>query len=424
MKVLVLGNGGREHALAWKIGQSPQCEKIYLHPGNAGSIRAGLEPLPSLSPQADAAQIAGKAKDLGVSLVVIGPEVLLADGYADFLRTEGLNVVGPGKIAAQLETSKAFAKEFMQRAEVPTADFLVAESDKELLNLLQDRQSWPVVLKLDGLAAGKGVVIADSFADAENFAEAVWGRWEFGRAHHRVVVEEFIVGKELSLIGLCDGSQFIALSSATDFKRIGDGNTGPNTGGMGSLSPSPLYTPELEKVVRETVIDRILAQMKKESIEYRGALYIGLMIDDEGRPFVLEFNVRFGDPETQALVLRLDSDFIEVLDHTARGMLKLCPRPTWSSRVSLYVVAASEGYPTRPVLGDAISGIEAVHPSTQVFFSGVKESEGKLVTAGGRVLGLGTTAETFDIARSQIYKDLRRVDWRGIQFRSDIGATP
>ena len=421
MKVLVLGSGGREHALAWKIQQSPRCEKILVHPGNAGTVSRGFSKL-SGPDNMPVEEIARAAKEMGIELVVIGPEGLLAQGYANFLRKAGFQVFGPDQFAAQLESSKIFAKEFMTRGGIPTAPYLVTDDDRELLLLATERHSWPVVLKLDGLAAGKGVVIAESARDVEDFATRIWVNKEFGPGPHQILIEEFILGRELSYIGICDGETFVPLASATDFKRINDGNLGPNTGGMGSISPSPYFSEKLEKKIQERIIDRILKQFKSDGMDYRGALYVGLMIDDNDDPHVLEFNARFGDPETQALVLRLDSDLIDLLSLASQKDLKSCPKAKWTAEVSLYVVAAAEGYPGKVRTGDPISGLEALAPKTTVFFSGVATEGNHLVTGGGRVLGLGTLAASFESARTQLYRDLKRVHWHGIHYRNDIGG--
>jgi len=421
MKVLVLGTGGREHAIAWKIRQSPACERVYLHPGNAGTAVAGFPTFDNIAID-DLSALTKHAQDIGIGLVVIGPEALLEKGYADAFRKAGFPVVGPNQAAAQLETSKVFAKEFMRRAKVPTADFFVIDNFQEMLALKETRRSWPVVLKLDGLAAGKGVVIAENTRDIENFADRIWQQNEFGRGQHKVVVEEFIEGKELSYIGLCDGSTFVPLATATDFKRVGDHNTGPNTGGMGSISPSPYFSAELETKIKKDILGPVLNQLAKDGLDYRGALYIGLMIDAQGCPHVVEFNARFGDPETQAVLLRLQTDFIDLLVHTADATLIQSVSPEWTPGVSVYVVAAAEGYPANPRRGDPITGLELVERSTQVFFSGVSGSGDSLMTNGGRVLGLGTTGPDFAVVRDQIYRDLRRVDWQGIHYRKDIGA--
>lgn len=421
MKLLVLGTGGREHALAWKLLQSPLCESLYFHPGNPGAMACGVKPLPDFSDLADLAGLTSKVKQLGIDLVVIGPESLLAIGCADFLRKAGLNVVGPNKLEAQLESSKIFAKEFMTKARIPTASHFIAEDDRDLFGLLADRRTYPLVLKLDGLASGKGVVVASSVKDVESFIDRIWIKKEFGAGPHRVLVEEFIEGKELSYIGLCDSLNFIPLSSANDYKRAGNQNTGPNTGGMGSVSPSNILTDELESKIESRITIPLLKQMQKDGFDYRGALYIGLMIDHNNDPYVLEFNARFGDPETQALMLRLDSDLVDLLQHTATATLSQISKPKWKPETSLYVVAAAEGYPESPRKGDAISGLETLDNQVQVFFSGVSIDNGSLYTNGGRVLGLGTLASNRQEARDRIYKNLQRVHWKGIQYRDDIG---
>jgi len=411
MKILVLGSGGREHALAWKIAQSPRCDVVFIHPGNAGHRLKGFKNLPS-TPNAPRA-IADTAKKIGISLIVIGPEALLAQGYADFFRQEGFQVVGPNQNAAQVETSKVFAKQFMERAGIPTASYFVVNHASELIHQLSENLVWPVVLKLDGLAAGKGVTIAKNVQDVRTFAKQF--------STERVIIERFISGKELSYIGLCDGKHFIPLSSATDYKRIGDGNSGPNTGGMGSISPSPYFSVALETKIRTQIAQKLLSQFQKEQMDYRGALYIGIIVDDKGEPFVLEFNARFGDPETQAILLRLKSDFVELLKHTAEGSLEECLPLQWEQQPSVYVVGAAKGYPESPVTGASISGVNAIDSTAQLFYSGVEEREGNLVTSGGRVLGIGAMGADFNQAREKAYRNIRKIHWDGIKVRSDIG---
>jgi phosphoribosylamine---glycine ligase len=306
MKCLVLGAGGREHALAWKLKQSPSCTGVVLHPGNAGTRKIGIASLGE-GVQDDLESVLHQAKAHNFDLVVIGPEAYLAKGYADKFREDGLLVVGPSKFAAQLETSKVFAKEFMTRAGIPTASFSVASSEEELRE--QVAGQIPIVLKLDGLAAGKGVVVATKDSDVDDFCNRVWKQHEFGKRSHRVVIESCLTGRELSYIGLCDGHRFLPFTSSSDYKRVGDGNTGPNTGGMGVVSPSPVFTEDLDGKIQTRIIQPLLAQFKKDHLFYRGALYVGIMVDEKGNPFVLEFNTRFGDPETQAILPRLKTDF-------------------------------------------------------------------------------------------------------------------
>ncbi len=422
MRCLVLGGGGREHALAWKIKQSPRCEGVFLHPGNAGSRQT----LPSFgaTPLTDLPALIAKSEQARIDLVVIGPETLLARGYADAFRKAGFLVVGPSEAAARLETSKLFAKNFMQRAGIPTAPFFSAESAEELLSLTQARSAFPLVLKLDSLAAGKGVVIAHNEQDVQAFCQAVWSENRFGVENPVVVVEDFIEGSELSYIGLCDGKNFLPLPSATDYKRVGDFDAGPNTGGMGSVSPSPYLSSDLEKKINKDVIGKLLSQLEKEKIDYRGALYVGVMVSAEGMPYVLEFNARFGDPETQAVLIRLESDLIQLLEHTARGTLSACPRPVASAGVSLFVVGAAPGYPDAPKTGDRIALKRAVDPQIQIFYAGVNEDGAGLVTEGGRVLGVGGKAANWEDAREKVYDNLERIGWNGIHYRKDIGVFP
>lgn len=420
MRVLVIGTGGREHALAWKAAESPRCEKVFLHPGNPGAARTGFLPLPGAPKGIEAISTAAKRER--VDLVVIGPETLLAEGYADALRKDGFRVVGPGREGARLESSKLFAKQFMQRAKVPTAPFQVARSADELSGLTASRRKWPVALKLDGLAAGKGVVIASGEADVSAFATKIWTEGAFGPGPHTVLVEEFLPGREVSLIGLCDGETFTPLPTATDFKRVGDGDTGPNTGGMGVLSPSPYFTPTLAERARREVIEPVLAGLRREGIAYRGALYVGLMVSPDGTPFVLEFNARFGDPETQGILPRIAGDFTEWLEAVAEGRLaERGPIPE-TKDASVYVVAAAEGYPDRPSTGDVIETVPPPAPPTQIFYAGVAEESGRLVTAGGRVLGVCARGKSLGDARDLAYRTLAGIRFRGMHFRRDIGA--
>ena len=413
MKVLVLGSGGREHALAWKIGQSPSCETVFLHPGNAGTEQAGF---PSLgAPTLSLNEITASAKENQISLIIIGPENLLIQGYADHFRNEGFMVVGPNQDSARLETSKIFAKEFMMSAEIPTSDYAVASDAQSLTRLCE---KYPCVLKLDGLAAGKGVVIAQNDNEVNEFADRVWKEKEFGEGSHRILIEDFIVGKEISYIGMCDGSTFIPLDSATDYKKLQTGDRGPNTGGMGAISPSPYLTQEIEEKIQSRIVCPLLKRMKEIHFDYKGALYIGLMVTPNGDPYVLEFNTRFGDPETQAILLRLKSDFVPLLEATARGELRSATLPVWGSDVSIYVVVVAAGYPEKPEQGDTIKISDC---NATLFFSSVAKKENDLVTAGGRVLGLGILAPDFEMARIKIYRELCQVFWRARYFRTDIG---
>lgn len=415
MKILILGNGGREHAIAWKLNAFSH--EVFIHPGNAGTIKEGF---PSFGTLTSPKEIASVAKEKNIALIIIGPEQLLAEDYASTFRNLGFWVVGPGREAAKLETSKIFSKEFMVRAGVPTAHFTVYDNldsfQRDLISF-----TYPTVLKLDGLAAGKGVTIAKNRQQAIAFAENVWVEQSFGPLPQRVLVEEFIAGVELSYLGFCDGHTFLPLSSSTDFKRVFDFDEGPNTGGMGAVSPSPHLTVELEAQITRTIVAPILNTLIQEKIEFRGILYIGIMIDKHKTPFVLEFNTRFGDPETQSLLMRLDSDLLPTLMATAKGELAKAPILKWREETSIYVVGATAGYPENPVLGSEITGLDSISPDTQVFLGGVAASSHGLVTAGGRVLGVGALGRTISEAREKAYRRLRQISWKGMHYRTDIG---
>ncbi len=417
MKLLVLGTGGREHALAWRLSQDSDVSEVFLHPGNPGTLHAGFANLGEVSIDAPG-DLVKAARERSVDLVVIGPEVLLAKGYGDLFRKEGFLVVGPGKNGAQLETSKAFAKSFLDSACIPTASYCSVESE---IALREKAKHLPIVLKLDGLAAGKGVVVATEFSHVEDFISRVWKENEFGPGPHKVVVEDFIEGSELSYIGLCDGNRFIPLSSASDYKRLNDGDQGPNTGGMGAISPSPILTQELEARIEQRIVAPTLKELSRKGIEYRGVLYFGLMITKTGDPFVLEFNARFGDPETQALMLRIEDGLAELLQLTAKGLLGQAPVPHWKPGSAVYIVAASEGYPSRPRSGDLIEGIENFPNHATLFFSGVQTITAGLATSGGRVLGVGAIGRDPQDCREKAYSALSTVRWKGIHFRRDIG---
>lgn len=416
-RFLVLGSGGREHALAWALARECGPDQVFLHPGNPGALRSGCRSLPGLGTTFDALSVARAAKNSHIDVVVVGPEQYLADGYADVLRSEGIAVVGPGKAGARLETSKVFAKEFMKRAQVPTAGFVVVDSTEALLDALPEK--FPAVLKLDGLAAGKGVVLAANRDEAHAFAHRIWKAGEFGPGPHRVVVEDFLPGREISYLILCDGRTARALPTATDYKRVGDGDRGPNTGGMGVVSPSPWMTEAIETRVEGTVVKPILAAFAKDKLEYRGILYIGLMVTPDGTTNVLEFNARFGDPETQAICLRLDGGFAEALAATALGTLATASPLGVRPEKAVYVVGAAENYPATPVTGDRIE--TASDAGVVTFFAGVKELDGAIVTGGGRVLGHGALGSDYEAARRRVYAAFEKTRWRGMHYRRDIG---
>jgi phosphoribosylamine---glycine ligase len=417
MRVLVLGSGGREHALAWRLAQEERVQKVTLHPGNPGTWSRGFATLGDVAPK-DFKALAAAAKKEAIDLVLVGPEALLSMGIADDLRNEGFLVVGPGVQGAELESSKVFAKRFLMDAGIPTARYVQAHTESEVRAAVN---AYPVVLKLDGLAAGKGVVVAETPEHLEGFISRVWHEHEFGQGNHSVVVEEFIEGKELSYIGLCDGTTFVPFSSSSDYKRLLDSDLGPNTGGMGAISPSPILNEGLEQKITARIVEPTLRQMARLKMPYRGALYFGLMVSKNQEPYVLEFNARFGDPETQALMLRLEGNFIDFLEATAKGVLASRPLPQWNSRVAVYFVAAAAGYPSEPRLGDRISGLDTVSADSQVFFSGVGQGPDGLVTGGGRVLGIGSLGQSADASRQNVLNQLKKVHWNGMHFRKDIG---
>ena len=417
MNVLLVGSGGREHALAWKIAQSPQLTRLVAAPGNPGI--AEVAELASVKAD-DAPGLVRLAQEMAADLVVVGPEAALAQGLADQLAALGIPCFGPSRAAAQLETSKGFTKAFCTRHDIPTADYVDCDSAGEAIAAL-DRFTAPYVIKADGIAAGKGVVIAASRADAEAAITDMFdGR--FGAAGARVVIEAFMTGEEASVFALCDGRNAVLFGDAQDHKRVGDGDVGPNTGGMGAYSPAPLMTKERLAVVMEKMIAPTLAGMAAEGAPYRGVLYAGIMVTPEG-PKLVEYNARFGDPECQTLMLRLDSDLLPLLKAAAEGRLETAPPPVWRDETAICVVMAAEGYPDAPKTGSVISGAEAASQDGAILFHAgtARREDGALVAAGGRVLnacGLGLKVAE---ARRLAYAMVDRIDWPGGFCRRDIG---
>lgn len=417
LKVLVVGGGGREHALAWKIAMSPLVEKIYAAPGNPGIAKhAELVPL--------SVDEVPKLRDFAVAnridLTVVGPEAPLVAGLADALAKEGLLVCGPSKAAAQLEGSKVFTKNILAKYGIPTADFRVFdEYDDAEQYVLTHR--LPVVIKADGLAAGKGVAVAGTYEEAVAFLKDVMEKRVFGDAGERVVVEDCLTGEEASYIVFTDGEKIVPLPTSQDHKRIGDDDTGPNTGGMGAYSPAPVVTPEVEKKAIKKIFEPLLAGMRAEGMPFRGILYGGLMIE-RGEPKVLEFNVRFGDPEAQPLFMRLESDLVPLLMQCAQGKLtdaemKIDPRPT------VCIVMSSGGYPGSYKKGFPISGIEDAEREggIQVFHAGTAVKDGRLVNNGGRVLGVTAVDKDIRSVIERGYRAAEKIQWEGAYFRRDIG---
>ena len=419
MKILVIGSGAREHALAWKLSREPDVEAVICTPGNPG-IASAARCLPAdiSSP----AELLAVAESQRVDLTVVGPELPLSRGVVDAFTAAGRAIVGPTKAAAALEWSKAFAKDFMARHRVPTAAFRVCESaDEALTTIRRGEFTFPLVLKADGLAAGKGVVIAEDAATAEAVVGAMMIDRRFGDAGSRVVLEEFLVGQEASYFVLADGTNFIQLGSAQDHKRIFDDDRGPNTGGMGAFAPSPLITEEMSHRVCDEIVLPVLAGMDHEGNSYRGFLYVGLMLTADG-PKVIEFNVRFGDPEAQVVLPMLDEDLAWLLGEAATGALPSRPA-RFRREPHVGVVLAAGGYPDAPETGKAIDGVAAAGdvPGAIVFHAGTAKREGRLVTAGGRVLTVVGRSTTFKDAIDTAYAAASRIHFDGMQYRRDIG---
>jgi len=417
MNILLVGSGGREHALAWKIAASPLTTRLVCAPGNPGIARhAELKDIKANA----AVALAAFAREMKADLVVVGPEAALAEGLADLLAASGIPCFGPSRKAAQLETSKAFAKAFMERHEIPTAGYGVYRTPRDAKEALSVFKA-PYVIKADGLAAGKGVAISPDRRDAEAEIEHMLGG-RFGQAGAQVVIEEFMDGEEGSLFALCDGQRALLLGGAQDHKRAFDGDLGPNTGGMGAYSPAPVFTPELVEQADQRIVQPVIRAMAAEGTPYRGVLYAGLMATREG-PKVVEFNARFGDPECQVLMMRLAGDIVPLLLACARGDLTRAAPPEFRPQVAVCVVMAAKGYPDSPLEGSIIRGAEQdFGPEVQVFHAGTRRRpDGGLVAAGGRVLNVCALGGTVREARERAYAAVRKIDWPGGFHRSDIG---
>ena len=411
MKVLVVGGGGREHALVWKLQQSPQVEQVFCAPGNPGMKDATPVALSAID------ELADFAASEGIELTMVGPEVPLCDGIVDAFRTKGLRIVGPDKKAAQLEGSKSYAKEFMARHGMPTAACGVFTEAEPALAYVRG-QGAPIVVKADGLAAGKGVIVAMTLAEAEEAVRDCFsGR--FGEAGARVLIEECLFGEEASILALADGKTIVPLASSQDHKRLGEGDTGPNTGGMGAYSPAPVVTDELWETINREVLDRFLAGCQADGLDFRGVIYAGVMVTESG-PKLLEFNVRFGDPETQAVLMRLDSDLADALVATADGKLDEVEL-AWSDDPAVCVVLASGGYPASYEKGLPIAGIdEAEATGAVVFHAGTKVVDGQLVNNGGRVLGVTARGADLRAAVDNAYRAVDCISWQDVCCRRDI----
>ncbi|WP_260673533.1 phosphoribosylamine--glycine ligase [Comamonas aquatica] len=422
MKILVIGGGGREHALAWKLAQSPKATKVFVAPGNGGTGLAGgkLQNLPIT----DVVKLREWAQAEGVALAVVGPEAPLAAGVVDEFRAHGLKVFGPTKAAAQLESSKAFSKAFMRRYGIPTADYDTF-TDPVAAHAFVERLGAPIVIKADGLAAGKGVVVAMTLQEAHDAVDFMLVDNKYGVQHNeggaRVVIEEFLAGEEASFIVLCDGKNVVAMATSQDHKRLKDNDEGPNTGGMGAYSPAPVVTADVHaRAMREIILPTIRG-MEKDGIPFTGFLYAGLMIDGNGHPKTLEFNTRMGDPETQPIMMRLKSDLVDVMQAAVDGKLDQVELE-WDRRTALGVVMAAAGYPEDPRKGDAITGLPAEVDDAVVFHAGTQLNEaGVPVTSGGRVLCVTVLADSVRQAQTRVYDVTRGIHFDGMQYRRDIG---
>ncbi len=425
MNILVIGGGGREHALAWKLAQSERAQAVYVAPGNGGTARDNrLTNLAITDPVA----LADFAEAHKIGLTVVGPEAPLAAGVVDIFRTRGLRIFGPTQAAAQLESSKAFAKDFMQRHAIPTASYATF-TDAVLAHDHIDAVGAPIVIKADGLAAGKGVVVAMDLAEAhaaidfmlqDGGLEVVHNTSADGQAVPRVVIEEFLQGEEASFIVMVDGKNVLALASSQDHKRLGDADTGPNTGGMGAYSPAPVVTPNVHAKAMQDIILPTVAGMARDGIPFTGFLYAGLMIDAQGRPKTLEFNTRMGDPETQPILMRLKSDLVDVLMHATDGTLDQVELQ-WDRRFALGVVLAAAGYPAAPRKGDTITGLPVDTEDAVVFHAGTASDGSSLRVTGGRVLCVTALGDSAKLAQQRAYDALRGIHIDGVLYRRDIG---
>ncbi len=420
MKLLVIGSGGREHALAWKLLQSPRVSHVFVAPGNGGTATMARSTNVALS---DPAALADFVKNEGVTLTVVGPEAPLALGVVDTFRTQGLKIFGPTRAAAQLESSKDFAKAFMVRHQIPTAAYQTF-TDPVAAHAYIEAQGAPIVIKADGLAAGKGVVVALTAREAHDAIDAMLGDSSLGAAGARVVIEECLLGEEASFIILCDGKNILPLATSQDHKRLQDADQGPNTGGMGAYSPAPVVSAAIHARVMREVITPTIEGMKADGIPFTGFLYAGLMIgdgDDATRPIkVLEFNCRLGDPEAQPILMRLRSDLLEVFEHGVAGTLNQSVID-WDPRTALGVVMASANYPSTPRLGDAITGIPASQSDCVVFHAGTALKDGALQTSGGRVLCVTALADSVRATQQRAYEVVKSINFNGAQYRTDIG---
>ena len=419
MKILVIGSGGREHALAWKLAQSPRVSEVIVAPGNAGTATEGK--CRNMAVKVDDLDgLLQLARDAQVAVTVVGPEVPLVAGVVDRFRAAGLRIFGPTAAAAQLEGSKAFAKDFLARHGIPTAFYAVHTEVDAALAYVREKGA-PIVVKADGLAAGKGVIVAMTLEEAEAAVRDMLSGNAFGDAGARVVIEEFLEGEEASFISMVDGRTALPMATSQDHKRVGDGDTGPNTGGMGAYSPAPVVTPQVHARIMREVVEPTVAGMAADGVPFTGFLYAGLMIDASGAPKVIEFNVRFGDPETQPVMLRLQSDLLDLVEAAIDGRLEQA-QAQWDPRPSLGVVIAARPYPEAPVTGEAIEGLDAVPADTKVFHAGTAlDAQGRVVSAGGRVLCVTALGDSVAQAQRRAYAGVDAIHLPSGFCRRDIG---
>ena len=421
MNILIIGNGGREHAMAWKIRQSPNCDKLYVAPGNAGTALVAENVDIGVN---DFHKLGRFCQDRTIELVVVGPEAPLVNGIRDYFESDpwlkDILIVGPGKVGAQLEGSKDFSKQFMVRNEIPTAKartFGISDIEEAFDYIATCKP--PIVLKADGLAAGKGVIISLSQAEAKAVIKDMLVNKKFGEASAKVLIEEFLSGIELSVFVLTDGKHYVILPEAKDYKRIGEGDSGPNTGGMGAVSPVVFATREFMRKVEETVVIPTIAGLNREAIDYKGFIFVGLM-NVGGNPYVIEYNARMGDPETQAVITRIQSDLVDLLSATARGELK-DQKLEIDPRHAVTVALVSKGYPGEYKKGNSIRGLEEENKAL-IFHAGTKKDNGSIVTDGGRVLAVTGKGDSLQEAREEAYSLARKISWDGLYFRKDIGT--
>ncbi|CAL60766.1 phosphoribosylglycinamide synthetase (GAR synthetase) (Phosphoribosylamine--glycine ligase) (Glycinamide ribonucleotide synthetase) [Herminiimonas arsenicoxydans] len=416
MKILVVGSGGREHALAWKLAQSERIQTVFVAPGNGGTaLDERLQNIAITDPQ----ELAQFVQQENVALTVVGPETPLAAGIVNIFRAQGLKIFGPTREAAQLESSKDFAKSFMQRHAIPTAEYQTF-SDVAPAHAYIDSKGAPIVIKADGLAAGKGVVVAMTLEEAHAAVDMMLSDNKLGDAGARVVIEEFLAGEEASFIVMVDGKNILALATSQDHKRLLDHDEGPNTGGMGAYSPAPIVTPALHARVMREIIQPTVQGMAKDGIPFSGFLYAGLMIDDKGNPKTLEFNCRMGDPETQPIMARLKTDLVGVMEHAVNGTLDTIELE-WDRRTALGVVMAAAGYPDAPRKGDVITGIPAEDADSVTFHAGTALNDKQLTTSGGRVLCVVGLGDSVKMAQKKAYEVIDHIHFDGAQYRHDIG---